>query len=163
MNILHKRGKTSAVNAYAGPQGEIVINTDENTILVQDGSTPGGTVLAKYNDVNTRINRQGDRGLLAGYETPVDIDPVSTITPTSPDVLMVTGNGSAINLTFSGGMDKAFSTKIIYCFNGSSITLTGINLWLNYEVPSLSNNAVIVICFCKSNTVMGNVINTWSN
>lgn len=69
MNILHKRGTTRAVNAYTGPAGELVVNTDENTILVQDGKTAGGTILAKYNDVTHRINQTGARGQLNGYET----------------------------------------------------------------------------------------------
>ena len=67
--ILHRRGSTSQVNAYTGPAGEIVINTDENTIHVQDGKLAGGTVLAKWNDITHRINRTGARGQLNGYET----------------------------------------------------------------------------------------------
>lgn len=55
--ILHRRGSTNQVKSYTGPAGEIVINTDENTIHVQDGKIAGGTVLAKWNDIPTKVSR----------------------------------------------------------------------------------------------------------
>ena len=36
------RGSTAEVAAYSGPLGEIVVNTDDYTLHVQDGATPGG-------------------------------------------------------------------------------------------------------------------------
>jgi hypothetical protein len=36
------RGTSAQVAAYTGPLGEIVVNTDDFTLHVQDGSTPGG-------------------------------------------------------------------------------------------------------------------------
>src|SRR5580692_11993766 len=36
------RGNSSAVAAYTGPVGEVVVNTDDFTLHVQDGSTAGG-------------------------------------------------------------------------------------------------------------------------
>lgn len=55
-SILHRRGSTDQVNSYTGPSGEIVINTDEKTIHVQDGSTPGGITIAKYSDIPTKVS-----------------------------------------------------------------------------------------------------------
>ena len=37
-----KRGTTSAVNAYTGPIGEVVVNTTSNELVIQDGVTAGG-------------------------------------------------------------------------------------------------------------------------
>jgi hypothetical protein len=36
------RGTSSQIAAYTGPLGEIVVNTDDYTLHVQDGATPGG-------------------------------------------------------------------------------------------------------------------------
>ncbi|MBV9861877.1 MAG: hypothetical protein JO267_06990 [Alphaproteobacteria bacterium] len=36
------RGTTAQVAAYTGPQGEIVVNTDDYSLAVQDGATAGG-------------------------------------------------------------------------------------------------------------------------
>lgn len=44
--FLHKRGVTTKVNAYSGPQGEIVVDTEKETVVVQTGSA-GGSPLAK--------------------------------------------------------------------------------------------------------------------
>lgn len=113
MNILHKRGKTRAVNAYTGPQGEIVINTDENTILVQDGKTAGGTILAKRSDIPTKTSQlqndsgfstsggiasTGNRGSLAGYETYVSGNgesPTINVSATSPDYVYISNIGDS--------------------------------------------------------------------
>ena len=40
--ILLKRGNTIAANTYVGPLGELLIDTGEKTIRIQDGATPGG-------------------------------------------------------------------------------------------------------------------------
>jgi hypothetical protein len=36
------RGNTAAVAAYTGPVGEVVVNTDDNSLHVQDGAAAGG-------------------------------------------------------------------------------------------------------------------------
>ena len=36
------RGNSAAVAAYTGPLGELVVNTDDYTLHVQDGTTAGG-------------------------------------------------------------------------------------------------------------------------
>lgn len=76
MKILHKRGTTSAVNSYAGSVGEIAVDTDKSTVVVQNG-TAGGVALAK---ATTKI--------IAG------------------DGISITGNntlGEDITVAFSGG------------------------------------------------------------
>ena len=49
--VLLKRGNTAATSAYTGPIGEAVVDTDLKTLRVQDGYTPGGTLLATANSV----------------------------------------------------------------------------------------------------------------
>ena len=49
--ILLKRGNNSTINNYTGDLGEIVIDTTNKTVVVQDGSTKGGVVLAKKSDI----------------------------------------------------------------------------------------------------------------
>jgi len=47
------RGTTSQVAAYAGPQGELVLNTDDWSLQAQDGSTAGGWVIRPRLNVRT--------------------------------------------------------------------------------------------------------------
>lgn len=44
--FLHKRGITEKVAAYAGPVGELVVDTTKSTVVVQNGAA-GGVALAK--------------------------------------------------------------------------------------------------------------------
>ena len=37
-----RRGNTAATSSYVGAAGELIINTDNNTLYVHDGVTPGG-------------------------------------------------------------------------------------------------------------------------
>lgn len=45
--ILLKRGTTAKNLAYTGPEGEITVDTDLDTLRIQDGITLGGILLAK--------------------------------------------------------------------------------------------------------------------
>lgn len=47
------RGTTGQVATYTGPSGEIVVNTDDNSLHVQDGATAGGHRLAPGDAVQT--------------------------------------------------------------------------------------------------------------
>ena len=98
-NILLKRGTTDKINAYTGPAGEIVINTDENTIHVQDNKIAGGTVLAKYNDIPTKVSQ---------LTNDVNFSQLTSATATvdsnmgTPSVTVsVTGSGNSKGLSFS--------------------------------------------------------------
>ena len=47
------RGSTSQVASYTGPQGELVLNTDDWSLQSQDGLTPGGWVIRPRLNVRT--------------------------------------------------------------------------------------------------------------
>lgn len=46
-----RRGTTAQIATFTGAQGEIVVDTDKDTIVVQDGATPGGFPLASESTV----------------------------------------------------------------------------------------------------------------
>lgn len=46
-----RRGTTAQIASFTGAQGEIVVDTDKDTIVVQDGATAGGFPLASEADV----------------------------------------------------------------------------------------------------------------
>jgi len=49
--VQFRRGTTAQTALFLGAAGEIIIDTQANTISVQDGVTRGGTYLAKQNDM----------------------------------------------------------------------------------------------------------------
>lgn len=176
MNILHKRGTTRAVNAYTGPAGELVVNTDEHTILVQDGKTAGGTVLAKYNDVTHRINRQGARGQLSGYETQTPSSGATvTIGYLTGDCITHNAtNQTTIAVTVDGGgisdISSSCGVKILFLYNTMSVTslsvvgangITNID-WEGENPPSLNGSHVIQIVFFLHDISASITLKQWS-
>ena len=65
--VLLKRGNTATMSAYTGPIGEVTIDTDLDTLRVQDGITAGGTILANQDYVDAAV---------AGVGGAVDLSPV---------------------------------------------------------------------------------------
>jgi hypothetical protein len=49
--VQFRRGTSAQTALFTGATGEIVVDTDQNTISVQDGHTQGGIYLAKQSDM----------------------------------------------------------------------------------------------------------------
>lgn len=54
--LQHRRKSTSELNSITGSVGEIFIDTNKNTIRVMNGTTVGGTELARTSDLTTLNN-----------------------------------------------------------------------------------------------------------
>jgi hypothetical protein len=56
VQVQYRRGTASQVAAFTGAQGELVVDTTNNRVIVQDGVTAGGFAAAKLSEVvtNTR-------------------------------------------------------------------------------------------------------------
>jgi Major tropism determinant N-terminal domain len=50
-----RRGDTAQTSIFVGASGEITFDTDENTLVAHDGTTPGGHYMARASDVATII------------------------------------------------------------------------------------------------------------
>ena len=72
-----RRGTTSESNAFTGAEGEPTVDTDKKTIVVHDGSTAGGTVLATEDYVDSLIPSVPVTSIIAG--TNISIDPTGGI------------------------------------------------------------------------------------
>jgi hypothetical protein len=55
IQIQFRRGSSAEHETFTGAPGEITVDTTENTLRVHDGQTPGGTTLAKQNEIPTNI------------------------------------------------------------------------------------------------------------
>lgn len=49
--IQFRRGTTTEHNTFTGVVGEVTVDTDLKTLKVHDGTTVGGTRIAKYSEV----------------------------------------------------------------------------------------------------------------
>lgn len=55
--LKFKRGNTAKNNAYTGSAGELTVDTSKKTVVVHDGVTTGGSVLATEVTVSTHTSR----------------------------------------------------------------------------------------------------------
>ena len=51
VTVKHRRGSSTAHEDFTGAQGEITVDTDENTAVVHDGETQGGHKLARVDQL----------------------------------------------------------------------------------------------------------------
>jgi hypothetical protein len=92
-----RRGTSSQVAAFTGAEGEIVVNTTNDSIVVSDGSTAGGFEMARAD-----LNNVSDTSLNAALTG----NTVSALTVTSltSSGINVTGTVTADGLTSSGNI-----------------------------------------------------------
>jgi hypothetical protein len=91
VQVQYRRGTASQVASFAGAQGEMVIDTTNNRVVVQDGATSGGWPAAKLSEVVPSVN-----GL------------TGAITIAATDGNAMTASGSTITLGGPGGMVNKF-------------------------------------------------------
>lgn len=79
-----RRGTTSEILLFTGAQGEVIVDTDKNTIVVQDGITAGGFPLATEQSVaNGTFYFNDDTGGGSAADAYLLTPKVNTNTPTA--------------------------------------------------------------------------------
>ena len=91
--IQFRRGTTLEHSAFTGEIGEVTVDTDKNTIVVHDGSTPGGHPLALYSDLSGAPSSGSSGGSTGGASTTV-----SDTAPSSPSAGDFWYNSSTLGL-----------------------------------------------------------------
>jgi hypothetical protein len=59
VQVQYRRGTAGQVASFTGAQGELVVDTTNNRVIVQDGATAGGFPAAKLTDVGTVTGQHG--------------------------------------------------------------------------------------------------------
>jgi hypothetical protein len=138
------RGNSAEVSAYTGPSGEIVVNTEEKRVHVQDGLTPGGVPMARASEVGmaflagtgdqySRLQAYLDKiAGKGGYLDPGVIELAQTAIIRSGTELRVRGGGTAIiraSTSLAAGsplMRNEHVSGTVNVFEDSDILLDGI-------------------------------------
>ena len=84
--IQIRRGTATENDAFTGAIGEITMDTTNNTLRIHDGTTPGGTVLAKKSEIPSQqtINTSDIfQALMPNYSASVTMSANTTHTATS--------------------------------------------------------------------------------
>jgi hypothetical protein len=70
VQVQYRRGSATQVASFTGAQGEMVVDTTNNRIVVQDGSTAGGWPAAKLDDGAVAFTGGTINGTTLGQTTP---------------------------------------------------------------------------------------------
>ena len=117
-----RRGTTTQHGSFTGAEGEVTIDTTKDTAVVHDGSTTGGTPLAKEDMSN--VSSASIAGRLSN-------DSIATskiaggILPSDVKIITANINDSQINNAKIGANAAIAGTKISPNFGSQNITTTG--------------------------------------
>ena len=134
-----RRGTTTQHGSFTGAEGEVTIDTTKDTAVVHDGSTAGGTPLAKEDMSNVSSSN------IAGRLSNDSIAPAKIGAGTLPsDVTVASANlvdGTIVNADVNASAAIA-GTKISPDFGSQDVTTTGNvggkNLNLTHTSPTVS-------------------------
>ena len=120
VQVQYRRGTSSQVASFTGAAGEMVVDTTNNRVVVQDGSTAGGWPAAKLSEVTKSIN--GLNGALTIAATD------GNVVSASGSSISIGGPGGTVNKFRNGTMDvwqRGTSPSLTAGTSGSQYTADG--------------------------------------
>lgn len=93
----------------------------------------------------TKVNLNGARGALAGYESVSNTGFSGTVNAHSPDSMVATGD-----ITLAAGDAGTCFTKVISTSNSIAVTLTTGWAWNGGEAPVIVAGGILVACWCDT-------------
>jgi Major tropism determinant N-terminal domain len=149
VQVQHRRGTASQIAAFTGAQGELVVDTTTNRVVVQDGAGAGGwpAALVKRTAVSDANYTAQPTDRIVAYTaltaSRIVTLPASSTFPPGERLLVVdeTGNASGtVSITLTrAGSDKIneANTAIITTANGYlGVEGNGSNAWTVVDMPS---------------------------
>ena len=147
-----RRGTTSEILLFTGAQGEVIVDTDKNTLVVQDGITAGGFPLASEASVaNGTFYFNDDTGGGSMADAYLLVPKVNTNTPTAyldgiqlgfvttnPNTGPATADFAGLgvrNIKFADGTDPAAGD----IFGRVNIVYDQVNDWFELQ-PAVSDD-----------------------
>jgi hypothetical protein len=103
--VQFRRGSTAETATFTGASGEITVDTDKKTAVIQDGSTAGGFPLLRQDLNNIATGAITSAMIANGTITNDDINASAAIVDTKLDTISTAGkvSGSAITSGTIGG------------------------------------------------------------
>jgi hypothetical protein len=131
--LQFRRGNTATVSAITAAEGEILVDTDKDTIVVGDGILAGGYALARDDKATAAFVKANNALLLSGNQTvtggfsltPANLNTMSnfTVNPANGNYQYGTNNG-AFTLT-APASDCAVDILVTNGASAGTITLSG--------------------------------------
>jgi hypothetical protein len=157
VQVQYRRGSASQVAAFTGAQGELVVDTTNSRVVVQDGATPGGFAAAKLSETvtNTRTAvsdtnysaQTTDRSIAYTAITAARTVtlPAAASYPTGTQLLVVDETGSCsatktitLNRAGSDTINGAAAAVMSSAYAYIAIESNGANAWTIVDQSTLS-------------------------
>lgn len=130
-----RRGTTSQHSTFTGLNAELTVDTDKKTVVVHDGSTAGGTPLAKErNTVNAQTGTTYTL-LATDKDGVVTANNASAITVTVPPSVYAAGD--RITVIQKGAGQVTFSQGSGVTINSTGATATAPKLRARYSAATI--------------------------
>jgi hypothetical protein len=158
-----RRGTVTQVNAFTGAAGEVVMDTTNNRLVVNDGLTVGGTPLAKLSEVQTNSRTLvsdaaytvlvTDRMVAYTALTAARVVtlPASSVFPLGTRLVVIDESGSCsvtktltLNAAGSDAIDGAASAVVNQAYGFIGLESNGMGHWTIIDqgfMPALANIA----------------------
>ena len=104
--------------------------------------------LTEHQSITGKINTSGNRGTLAGYQTPLAQTAAFSVTYSTNDIVQLTG---AVKVTVSNSTASIAWTKVVDITNASATIALGNKWkWVDSITPVVSANCTLVLHWCKT-------------
>lgn len=108
------------------------------------------------------ILKNGNRGVIAGYEQWTKVGATTTLNVSSGDSLLMEAAGAAATITVQAGSVAQVATKLVWVYNSNnSITINGTVGWFSGEAPTLNKDTAVLLFFFHDTYTECRLIGQW--
>jgi hypothetical protein len=142
VQVQYRRGTASQVASFTGAQGELVVDTTNNRVIVQDGATAGGFPAAKLTDVGAITGQHGSTVQLGLIEDTVTCSGASSVsTATIPNRAIVLAVSTYVITAITGA--TSYNVDATTSSSGGTGTTAG-QFGSSLGVAAGSNNSGVI-------------------
>jgi len=142
VQVQYRRGTASQVASFTGAQGELVVDTTNNRVVVQDGATAGGFAAAKLTDVGTVTAGHGSTIQIGVIEDLITCSGASSVsTAAIPNRAIVCAVSTYVVAAITGA--SSFNVDATTSASGGAGTAAG-QFGASLGVAAGSNNSGVI-------------------
>jgi hypothetical protein len=162
-----RRGTNSQVAAFTGAEGEIVVNTTNDSIVVSDGSTAGGFEMARA-DLNNVSDTSLNAALTGNTVSALTITTLTlgstAITATGAELNILDGvTATTAELNYVDGVTSAIQTQINTKAPLASPTFTGTVTGVNATFTTADNSDNLTLTSTDADASSGPNVKLYRN
>lgn len=108
------------------------------------------------------ILKNGNRGVIAGYEQWTKAGDTTTLSVSSGDSLLMEVGGKAATINVQASSVDQISTKLVWvALSNKSITINGITGWFGEAAPTLNKSSAVLLFFFHDGYTECRLIGQW--